>query len=342
MNSPGTTSTRGAILGLAPIAAVAAVLAFALSSSGYVVTVIGFAAIYGIFVTGLNFFMGYTGQASFGQNAFAALGGYGTAILCANHNWDPVAAFLVSMVFSGVVAAIIGYPTLKLRGHYLAMATFALGLITYEISIEWSGLTAGYMGISGIPPMGIAGFELATEKQQLVLLAMLLLLGIWISTRLRDSRFGRALRAIAGSEPAAQALGVDVARYKLIAFVIAAMYASAAGSLFAHFVGFISPEVFGAAMVIQSFTMLFLGGIGTTWGPALGALVVAMLPELLRSLKELQDVVYCVILVSILIFAPKGIFVLFGQMATALMSRRKPRQPAPADPAAPRAMRAAD
>jgi len=347
MSSPGTTFTRGALtrgtlVGLAPVAATVAVLAFALTSSGYVVTVIGLAAIYGVFVTGLNFFMGYTGQASFGQNAFAALGGYGTAVLCGNHNWDPAAAFLVSMVFSGIVAAIVGYPTLKLRGHYLAMATFALGLITYEISIEWTGLTAGYMGISGIPSLGIAGFELVTEKQQLVMLTILLLLGIWLSTRLRDSRFGRALRAIAGSEPAAQALGVNVARYKLIAFVVAAMYASAAGSLFAHFVGFISPEVFGGAMVIQSFTMLFLGGIGTTWGPALGALVVAMLPEFLRGLKELQDVVYCLILVCILIFAPKGIFALIAQMVEALTSRRQAQPRASAEPVSPPAVRAAD
>ena len=304
-----SASSRGVWL---PVAAVVAVLAFGLTSSGYVVTVIGFAAIYGIFCTGLNFFMGYTGQASFGQNAFAAIGGYGSAILTATYNWDPVPALLVSMAAAGCLAALVGYPTLRLRGHYLAMATFALGLIVYEITIEWTSLTQGYMGYSGIPPLGTAGYELGSEKHQLVVLAALLLVGVWISTRLRDSRFGRALRAIAGSEPAARALGVDVARYKLAAFVIAALYASAAGSLFAHFVGFISPEVFGAAMVIQSFTMLFLGGIGTTWGPILGALVVSMLPEFLRGFKDLQDIIYAVILVAILIFAPRGVFALFG------------------------------
>jgi branched-chain amino acid transport system permease protein len=319
MSSPITTSTEVARAGarlaagtLVPVAVVLAVLVFALNSSGYVVTVIGFAAIYGLFTTGLNFFMGYTGQASFGQNAFAALGGYGSAILTANHSWDPLAAMIVAMVFAGVVAAIVGYPTLKLRGHYLAMATFALGLITYEISIEWTGLTQGYMGISGVPPLGVGPWELATEKQMLVALTVALLLGVWISVRLRDSRFGRALRAIAGSESAAQALGINVPRYKLLAFVVAALYASAAGSLFAHFVGFISPEVFGAAMVIQSFTMLFLGGIGTTWGPVIGALMVLMLPEFLRGLKELQDVVYSIVLVSILIFLPKGLAGLVG------------------------------
>lgn len=307
MTSPNITSTdtlRGVVI---PVAAVLAVLGIALASSGYVVTLIGFAAIYGVFCTGLNFFMGYTGQASFGQNAFAALGGYGTAVLTANYYWDPVLALLVSMVVSGSIAALVGYPTLRLRGHYLAMATFALGLITYEISIEWSSLTQGYMGLSGIPPLGIGKWELVSEKHQLIVLALVMLLGVWVSVRLRESRFGRALRAIAGSEAAANALGINVARYKLAAFVIAAVYASVAGSLFAHFVGFISPEVFGASMVILSFTMLYLGGVGTTWGPIIGALIVSLLPEVLRGLKEMQDVVYSMVLISILIFAPRGL-----------------------------------
>jgi branched-chain amino acid transport system permease protein len=307
MTSPNITSTNSVYTVAVPVAAVLSVLGIALSSSGYVVTLIGFAAIYGVFCTGLNFFMGYTGQASFGQNAFAALGGYGSAILTANYYWDPVLALLVSMVLSGVIAAAVGYPTLRLRGHYLAMATFALGLITYEISIEWNSLTQGYMGLSGIPPLGIGKYELVSEKHQLIVLTFVMLLGVWVSVRLRDSRFGRALRAIAGSEAAANALGINVARYKLAAFVVAAIYASVAGSLFAHFVGFISPEVFGASMVILSFTMLYLGGVGTTWGPIIGALIVSLLPEVLRGLKEMQDVVYSVVLIAILIFAPRGL-----------------------------------
>ncbi len=307
MTSPNITSTNTVYTVAVPVAAVLSVLGIALSSSGYVVTLIGFAAIYGVFCTGLNFFMGYTGQASFGQNAFAALGGYGSAILTANYYWDPVLALLVSMVLSGVIAAAVGYPTLRLRGHYLAMATFALGLITYEISIEWNSLTQGYMGLSGIPPLGIGKYELVSEKHQLIVLTFVMLLGVWVSVRLRDSRFGRALRAIAGSEAAANALGINVARYKLAAFVVAAIYASVAGSLFAHFVGFISPEVFGASMVILSFTMLYLGGVGTTWGPIIGALIVSLLPEVLRGLKEMQDVVYSVVLIAILIFAPRGL-----------------------------------
>ncbi len=319
MTSPVTTSTDAAapqarltLVSALPALAAAALIAYALISSGYLVTVVGFAMIYAVFCLGLNFFMGYTGQASFGQNAFACLGGYGSAILTSDYGWEPLAALLATMTFSGVVAAIIGYPTLRLRGHTLAMATFALGLITYELSIELNGLTQGYMGFSGIPPLGLGKLKLATEKQQLVALVGIVLLGVWISSRLRHSRFGRALSAIAGSEKAAAALGIDVARYKLAAFVVASLYASAAGSLFAHFVGFISPEVFGAAMVVLPFTMLYLGGIGTTWGPVVGAIIVSLLPEVLRGLglKEMQDIVYSVLLIAMLIYAPRGLAVL--------------------------------
>ncbi len=336
MTSPDTTSTkaartlpavlRGMTLETAlPALAAALLLIYALLSSGYLVTVLGFAMIYAVFCLGLNFFMGYTGQASFGQNAFAALGGYGTAILTADYGWEPLVALPVTMAFSGLVAAIVGYPTLRLRGHTLAMATFALGLITYELSIELTGLTQGYMGFSGIPPLGIGHFKLATEKQQLIALVAIVLLGAWISARLRQSRFGRALRAIAGSEKAASALSVDVARYKLAAFVVAALYASAAGSLFAHFVGFISPEVFGASMVVLPFTMLYLGGIGTTWGPVIGAIIVSLLPEALRSLglKEMQDIVYSFLLIAMLIYAPRGLAILPGLLRRSAAPEKK-------------------
>lgn len=319
MTSPNITSTSATGWRLTPIQiagalAGTALLAVVFINGGYFVTVIGFAAIYGIFCTGLNFFMGYTGQASFGQNAFAALGGYGTAILCAGQSWPPIVALPVTMVISGLIAVVVGYPTLRLRGHYLAMATFALGLITYELSVEWIGLTQGYMGYAGIPPLGIGKYELTGDRQQLVVLVLVLLLGVWIANRLRDSRFGRALRAIAGSEAAANALGIDIARYKLAAFVVAAVYASVAGSLFAHFIGFISPEVFGLSMVTLSFTMLYLGGIGTIWGPIIGAVLVSMLPEAFRGLKELQDIAYAAVLILILIFFPKGIAALPGML----------------------------
>jgi len=300
------------VVAVVALAAIVVMFAVVFWRGGYLVTVLQLAMIYGIFCLGLNFFMGYTGQASFGQNAFAAIGGYGSAILCVEFQWEPVLALIASMGVAGLAALVVGYPTLRLRGHYLAMATFALGLITYDISVQWTSLTQGYMGYSGIPPLGIGPFTIEDERLKLLCLVVLLLVGLWISHRLRDSRFGRALRAISGSESGAAALGIRVSRYKLVAFIIAALYASAAGSLFAHVVGFISPEVFGLQMVVVTFTMLYVGGVGTVYGPVIGAVVASLLPEIFRSTGRFQDIAYAAVLLLMLIFMPKGLSALTG------------------------------
>jgi len=266
-----------------------------------------FAAIYVVFVTGLNIFMGYAGQVSFGHNAFAAISGYTSAVLTANHGWEPLPAAGLGLLGALTCALIVGYPTLRLRGHYLAMATLAIGLIVYEVAVQWQAVTQGYMGISGIPPLGIGRFTVTSDRAILVLLMAFALIGVLAAAGIRRSRLGRAFVAIAGSEDAARALGIDVARYKLIAFLISAFYAAVAGSLFVHAVGFVSPEVYGLHMVVLAFTMLYVGGIGTIAGAALGALVVALLPETVRRFSEYQDLAYGALLILILIYAPGGL-----------------------------------
>jgi branched-chain amino acid transport system permease protein len=308
MTSRSIISTKLGDYGYFALAvAIALLFAWVFIKGGYLLTVLQLAMIYGVFCVGLNFFMGYTGQASFGQNAFAAIGGYGSAILTVQYGWEPILALVVSMAVAGVAAVVVGYPTLRLRGHYLAMATFALGLITYDVSVQWTDLTQGYMGYSGIPPLGIGPFTVEDDKLKLVCLAVILAFGVWLSSRLRHSRFGRALRAISSTELGAAALGIRVPRYKLLAFIIAALYASVAGSLFAHTVGFISPEVFGLQMVVVTFTMLYVGGIGTVLGPAIGAVVASLLPEVVRSTGRFQDIAYAAVLILMLIFVPKGL-----------------------------------
>ena len=306
--SPVTTSNSPTHwLGQLPTALAVAVVAYAIIDGGYIVTVVGFALIYAVFVAGLNIFMGFAGQTSFGQNAFAAIGGYASAVLTATYGWPPVAGILAGMAGSVLCALLIGMPTLRLKGHYLAMGTLAIGLIVYEIAVEWQSVTNGYMGISGIPPLGIGGWELESDRAQLIFLAIVTALSLWATWRLRQSRFGRALVALSGSEDAARALGINVGRTKLTAFVISAVFASLAGSLLVHIVGFISPEMIGMNMVILAFTMLYVGGIGTTTGPLIGAIVIGLLPEVFRGLKDYQDLVYGSVLILILIYAPGGI-----------------------------------
>jgi branched-chain amino acid transport system permease protein len=324
------TSSRGSIslsaglrgvLGYIPALLALALVAYAIVAGGYFVALAGFALIYAIFVTGLNIFMGYAGQASFGQNAFAAIGGYTSAVLTTAYGVPPLLALVLGVAGAIVCAVLVGYPTLRLKGHYLAMATLAIGLIVYEISVQWQSVTQGYMGISGIPPLGIAGFEAAGDREQLVMLSVVVALCMASAWLIRRSRFGRALVALSGSEDAARALGIDVARYKLLAFVLSAVYAAIAGSLFVHVVGFVSPEVFGMSMVILGFTMLYVGGISTITGPLVGAVVINLLPETVRGLKDYQDLVYGVALILLLIYAPGG-------LASLGWRKRKPANPA--------------
>jgi branched-chain amino acid transport system permease protein len=277
----------GAALGYVPALLAFALVVYAIIAGGYFVALAGFALIYAIFVTGLNIFMGYAGQASFGQNAFAAIGGYTSAVLTTAYGVAPIPALVIGVIGAVVCALLIGYPTLRLKGHYLAMATLAIGLIVYEVTVQWQSVTKGYMGISGIPPLGIGSFEAVSDREQLVLLLVLV--------------------ALSGSEDAARALGIDVARYKLAAFVVSAVYAAIAGSLFVHIVGFVSPEVFGLSMVVLGFTMLYVGGISTITGPLVGAVVINLLPETVRGLKEYQDLVYGAALILLLIYAPGGL-----------------------------------
>jgi branched-chain amino acid transport system permease protein len=290
-----------------PWAIALAILAYAFIAGGYLVTVMSFALIYAVFVTGLNLFMGYAGQVTFGHNAFAALGGYGSAVLTSAYGWPPLGGFAAGMTLALGLALIVGYPTLRLKGHYLAMATLAIGLIVYEIAVQWQAVTGGYMGLSGIPPLGIGRFEIVSDRMQLAFLSLTVAFAIGSAIRIRGSRFGRALVAIAGSEDAARALGIDVAHYKLMAFLISAAYAALAGSLFVHVVGFVSPEVFGLHMVVLAFTMLYVGGIGTAAGPLIGAVVISLLPETFRALKDYQDLAYGAGLILLLIYAPKGL-----------------------------------
>jgi branched-chain amino acid transport system permease protein len=287
-----------------------------LRANDYVLTVLVLAGIYAIIAVGLNLFTGYTGQISFGHNAFAAVGGYASAILTTTYDWPSLSALLVGAVLAVAAAVIVGYPTLRLRGHYLAMGTLALGLISYVLSVQLEGLTRGFTGISGIPPLGVGPLALVTPRAYFALVWLLVVLAVGSGWLIVHSRLGLALRAVRGGEDAARALGVDVTRYKIQALAISAAYASVGGSLFAHFVSYVSPEAFGLYMVVLLFTMLFVGGIGTTAGPVVGAVIIGSLPEVLAAFKDYRELIYAVVLIVILLFAPRGLL--------GLVTRRRP------------------
>lgn len=270
----------------------------------YTVTLV---AIYAMVVIGLNLVLGVAGQVSFAQSAFMAVGAYGSAILTTRHGWSPWLAMLVSAVVSAVAGAVIGLPLVRLRGHYLAMATFALALGTTSLLIGLNSLTGGAIGIAGVAPLSIGTVSLADPKYFFVVVWIVSALFLLALQLLATSRHGRAWRAIATREDIAASLGISGRRYKLIALAIAAAMASVAGSFYAHFTSYVAPDFFDVILVINLLLMLYLGGRGSLGGPVLGSLIIVGGPQLLTGLSKYQAAVFLALLLAVVIVLPSGL-----------------------------------
>lgn len=279
----------------------------------YFITILVFWGINAIIAMGLCLLMGYAGQISLGHAAFFGLGAYSSGILTAKYALSPIWGIIWGITLAGGIAYLVGKPTLRLKGHYMAVATLGIGEIFYIIFNELIPLTGGPSGLSGIPLLTIGGESLEGLKFFYLVWIVLLLLLIF-SLNLINSRIGRAWRAIHGSELGALTLGIDVARYKLQIFVLSAIYAALAGSLYAHFVTFISPSSFSLMFSILLLMMVVIGGAETLWGALLGAGVLTLLPEYLRGLEDFEVLAYGAILMVVLLFMPRGILFAIKKM----------------------------
>lgn len=263
-----------------------------------------------ILATGLNLLMGYAGQVSLGHAAFYGIGAYTSGILTTKYGVNPWLAMLAALLFTGIVAWVVGRPTLRLRGHYLAMATLGVGIIVAVVIRQSSNLTGGPAGLPGIPSLTLFGFELKSDMDvhyYYFVWAWVCLLTV-LFANIVDSRPGRALRALHDSELAAQMLGVDTAAFKVRAFVLSAAYASIAGTLYAHSsMRFLSPTPFGFQTSIALLVMVVLGGQGTLWGPVLGAVTITLIQELLRPYADYDIIVYGLLLMFMMIVMPGGV-----------------------------------
>ncbi len=276
----------------------------------YYVSVVGSTAFFHIILAvALNLFMGYAGQISLGHAAFFGIGAYTSAILTTRFNLNPFVAMSAGAMLTGALSTLLARPILKLKGHYLAMATLGLGIIVHIFLVQEEWLTGGPDGLSGIPPIKIASLVVDTDIQWYFILCAVSAMTIWISLNLMDSRMGRALRAIHGSEIAAEVLGIDTASAKAQVFVLSAVLTSIAGSLFVHQQAFISPDSCSFAFSVELVTMVVLGGLGSTFGAVFGAAILTFLPEFLVHFEELEVLLYGAILMCIMIFLPKGVFV---------------------------------
>jgi len=260
-----------------------------------------------IIVLGLNLLMGYAGQVSLGQAAFVGIGAYASAIVAVKAGLSPWLGLGAGVGLSGLTAAIVGVPLLKLRGHYLAMGTLGFGMIVQIVLVQWEKLTDGTIGMMSIPPLAIAGYALESASSMYYLVALCVVLAVTLASNIIDSRVGRAMRAVHGSEVAAETSGVDTARYKLQVFILSGAMAGLAGSLYAHRETFIHPDTFGFHYSIQLVVMAVLGGMASIWGAIFGAGAVTIIGEELRQYQEYSTIIFGAVLIVIMIFLPGGI-----------------------------------
>jgi branched-chain amino acid transport system permease protein len=323
-------------------------LAFRLESGDLpMYTRMGLAALVAV---GLSLLMGFAGQISLGQGAFYALGAYTTGILSVGIDpderlinpeagWDPLLALAAAPVLTAVVAAVVGVPLLRLRGHYLAFATLALHLILLAALFAEDHFTGGQdPGLVGIPPLEVAGHVIEDERLAAVVWG-LVALSVLVALNLVGSRAGRAMRAIATSEATAAAAGINVAMYKLRLFVLAAGLAGLAGGLFAYYLLFLSPDAFPLIMSITFVVMVAVGGMGSVYGAVVGAVAITYLEDKLREVGAREQLlgydlpvqapqvfsvgVFGAILIVVMLFTPRGLLPGLQGAATALGRRMR-------------------
>ena len=291
--------------GMLLLVAVIALLPLALANN-YFYEVAILVALNATVCVGLNLLIGYAGQISLGHAGFFALGGYGSAILATRYGVPPWLSLPLACAAVALLALLIGRPTLRLKGHTLAMATLGLGIIVSIVINTEDRLTGGPDGLA-VPPLVLFGWTVAGERTWYWIAGAVLLLTVWLAFNLIESPSGRALRALHGSEVAAQTLGIDSGRTKLQVFVLSALVAAVAGALMAHYAGFITPAKASFMHSVELVIMVVFGGMASVFGAVVGAAVLTMLPQLLTALKDYEMMVFGAVLIATMVFFPRGV-----------------------------------
>jgi branched-chain amino acid transport system permease protein len=289
----------------------------------YLLNIAVLVGIFTFIAIGLNLLLGYAGQISLGHAAFYGMGAYTVAVLTTRFQWDPFLALCTALLLVGVIAWLIGKPTLKLKGHYLAMATLGFGLIIQILLDEVVDITGGPQGISGIPKLVIFGFQFKDDFRTYFLIWGLVMAVQWMVVNLIKGKMGRAFLAIHTNELAAEAMGINTASLKQTVFVMSAVLAALAGAFYSFTINYISPEPFGFNFSIMLVTMVVIGGMGNLWGPIIGTALLGIMPELLRSFHNFDIAVYGLLLILIVIFMPKGVISIFDWLAQSLKKASK-------------------
>ncbi len=299
------------------IAVALAALLLPTVSQQYTVHIMVLAGIYLVMAVGLSLVSGFAGQLSLGQAAFYAVGAYISGLLAVNTGLSFWLALIVGTAAAGLLGIILGLPTLRLSGVYLTVATVGFGEIVRLVLLNWTPVTRGAMGVRGVPPPSLFGFLIDDPYKYYYLVLAAVVVSLFIASRIVNSRIGRAFISVADKEVAAKSVGINPTYYKTLAFVMGACFAGAAGSLYAHYIGYIHPDAFTQAESIMVVTIMAVGGVRSFLGITVSALVLVTAMEYLRAFSEFRLIMYALMLVLSLIFMPNGV----GGYVSALMSK---------------------
>jgi branched-chain amino acid transport system permease protein len=313
------------------IALAAGLLVLPWLGDAYVVYLVNLVCLATIGALGLNLLTGFTGQISLGHAAFLAVGAYSTSLLGGKLAWP----FFVTVPASGFIAAVfgiaLGFPCLRLKGLYLAMATLAFGVVIEFLVVTWEGLTGGVRGLY-VPLVSVFGFELDTDEKIYYLLVAVTAIMMLAAKNITRTRLGRAWIALRDRDVAAEALGVNLTLYKVIAFAVSAFYAGVAGGLYAYVMGYINPEHFTIMLSVEYLTIIIVGGLGSILGSLLGAIFIVLTPEIIKiSAQEAAGIftvlegrydhewniaAFGLLIMFFLIFEPGGLNAIWGKIKT--------------------------
>jgi branched-chain amino acid transport system permease protein len=322
------------------VALIAASLALAavplLVHNNYLFTVMILMALFTMLTVGLSLLMGYTGQISLGQATFFGIGAYTTGILTVHYGVSPWLALLAGALLASLLAALVGLLIFRLHGHYLAMATLGMNIILYLALTQEVAWTGGPSGLRGVPSLNFGDFTFRTDIHAYYLIWFFTLAIIGLSLNVVNSRVGRAMRAVHGSEVAAEAAGINTSHMKVQVFALSAAYGGLAGGLYATYLGFISPSSFSIIVSIEVVVMAVIGGLASIWGALFGAATILALQQNLRALirmvipnasGEHEIIAFGLILMLIMIFLPEGLFAgLMQTLRNRLAARRQPER----------------
>lgn len=283
------------------------ILPLCLGDQKYFLLLMCLAGIYIVATSGLDICFGYSGQISLGQAGFYAIGAYVSAMLSIYMKVPVPFAILIGSLAAALVGYLLAFTSVKLVYHFLSLTTIAFGEIVRLLLVNGKAITGGPDGLVGIPPFTVFGISFSSNQMYFYIIWIVMIVFLAGKVSLINSRVGRAFIAIRDNPSASEAFGIKLSKYKATAFAIGAFCAGISGALYAHLVKFINPDSFTGDQSIMFLVMVLIGGLGTFWGPIFGSVLIIALNEVLQTFGDYRMAIYGVIIITVLLFLPKGI-----------------------------------